>query len=704
MKHHLTALLLSSSLLFGQEEAQTKKVEELDPIVVESSPLSPPVSEATQAWSVLDGKKLDRARANTIGETLADEPGVSQSYFGPSASRPIIRGLDKHRVMVVENGVSSFDVSSASEDHAVPLDTMLVDRIEVLRGANALLYGGNAIGGVVNVIDRSIPTQSYAGSSGGSFLSSYSSVDKGWNAGASAYGGNDSFSFQINGLKKEYWEYDAPNGKVKNSMGDRSSIGFGGSRIMDNGYAGLSFSRYDSSYNIPGEHADSKSRIEAKRDRFEFRSEIQIAGSDWLQAVDVNIGYGDYEHSEIGLHGGAFETHSTFLREGWDGRIVMLHEVGNFNGALGFHGHLDDLKIVGEESIFGGASKPTAQNDPITSEESTKLGIFLIEEFDVNENTKANAGIRFDNIDRDFVGISDRDDSTFSASVGLDRELSEIWSLAGNLNYSERIPDSTELYSDGAHHATESWEVGSSDLSKEKARGVEIVLRRTSGKITGQLSGFYTKFNNYVFLEDTERNRIAGDGPLAGFYADAAGPDTILGNEDDVASDGSEVLPERKYEAAKAKFYGLELEIDWLALENPGWSLLVSAYGDTLTGKNETHGNNLPRTAPSRLGLGFEIQQEKFNYGVDLKRVFKQDKISSHAAGGGHSHGETATDAYTLINAFASYDLEVLDSQGQVFVRGYNLTDELAQVHTSFLKESAPLPGRSVEIGLKFDF
>ena len=689
MKPRLLILLLSSSLAYGQNEAQPNNVEDLDPIVVESSPLSPPVSEATQAWSVVQGVKLDRNRANTLGQTLADEPGVSQSYFGPSASRPIIRGLDKHRVVVLQNGVSSFDVSSSSEDHAIPVDTMLIERVEVLRGANALLYGGNAIGGVVNIIDRSIPTRSYAGSSGGSFVSGYSSVDKGWNAGASAYGGNDSFSFQINGFKREYWEYDAPNGKVKNSMGDRSSIGFGGSRIMDNGYAGLSFSRFDSSYNIPGEHADSKSRIEAKRDRFEFRSEIEIADSDLLQSIDLNIAYGDYELSEIGLESGVFETHATYLREGWDARLALLHEVGQFNGVLGFHGQLDDFKIASEhnESIFSG--KTTGRR--VDSEDTTKLGIFLIEQFELNEKTKANFGVRYDHIDRDFTGtlISDRDDSTFSASIGLEHELNELWDLGGNLNYSERTPDSSELYADGAHHATEGYEKGEPGLGKESSRGVEVVLRRTSGALTGQLSGFYTKFNNYVFLHDTG-NHLDENGnpePVGGFPA------------------GTEELPERAYESAKAKFYGLELEVDWLALENPGWSLLLSAYGDTLRGKNESENGHLPRIAPARLGVGFEIQQEKLNYGADIKRSFKQDKVSAH---GGHGHGgssgEEPTAAYTMLNAFVTYDLNLMDSQGQVFVRGYNLTDELAHVHTSFLKESAPLPGRSVEVGLKFDF
>ena len=403
MKPFTFAFMISTSLVFAQKDDGKEKFQELDPLVVESSPLAPDVSKVTQAWSVLDDKKLDRARADTLGGTLSDEPGISQSFFGPSSSRPIIRGLDKYRVRMLQNGVGSFDVSAASEDHAVPIDPLLIDRIEVLRGSSALLYGGNAIGGVVNVIDRSIPTRAYAGSPGGAFLSSYSSVNKGWNAGASAYGGSDSFSFQINGMEKEYWEYDSPNGKIKNSMGDSSLIGFGGSHIMKNGYVGLGYSRYETSYNIPGgEHAENKSRIEMENDRFEVRSELEIVDSNWLKSIDLNFGHGDYQHSEIGMEEGAlpFETHSTYLREGAEGRVVLMHEVGEFSGALGFHGILDDFKIQGEESIFAGATTGT----DISSEESTKLAVFLVEQFDLNEKTQINGGFRLEHLDRDYAG------------------------------------------------------------------------------------------------------------------------------------------------------------------------------------------------------------------------------------------------------------------------------------------------------------
>jgi iron complex outermembrane receptor protein len=298
-------------------------------------------------------------------------------------------------------------------------------------------------------------------------------------------------------------------------------------------------------------------------------------------------------------------------------------------------------------------------------------------------------------------GTADRDDSTFSASGGVSHDLSEIWNLSGNLSYAERTPDSAELYSDGAHHATESYEIGNPNLDTESAFGVEIIVRKTVGKVTGQFSAFHTKFNDYIFTEDSGKKRdTEGNLPDEGQF-----PDPLHG-----FPAGTEALPERKYEAVKAEFQGLEIEIDWLAMDNPGWDLLLSAYGDMVRGKNKSEGGYLPRIPAASVGIGFEIQAEKFSFGMDLNNVFKQNKIAVHEEEEeeeeehGHEHGETATPSYSILNAYASYDLNFGKSQGQLFVKGYNLTDELALVHTSFLKNSAPLPGRSVEIGLKFDF
>ena len=670
--------MISTAIVLAQKEDDGKeKLEELDPLVVESSPLQPDISKVTQAWSVLDGKKLDRARADTIGETLSNEPGISQSFFGPSSSRPIIRGLDKHRVRMLQNGVDTFDVSASSEDHAVPIDPLLVDRIEVLRGSSALLYGGNAIGGVVNIIDRGIPTQAYAGFSGGSFLSSYSSVNKGWKAAANAYGGSDSFSFQINGLEKEYWEYDSPSGKIKNSMGDRSLLGFGASHIMENGYAGLGYSRFESTYHIPGgEQEELKNRIEMESDRFEVRSEIEIADSDWLKSIELNFGYGDYQHSEIGMEEGedGFHTHSKYLREGLEGRVVFLHEIGEFSGAFGFHGHLDDFKIDGEESVFAGAAFTELGNPEITAEESTRLAFFLVEQFELNEKTQVNGGVRLEHLDRDFTGTADRDDTAFSASAGVSHDLSDVWNLGGNLNYSERIPDAAELYSAGAHHATEAFEIGDKSLDDESAVGFELILRRSTEKVSAQVTGYHTRYSDYIYLSDTGNQRDGdGENPPVG-----------------------EALDERLYKGVSAKFYGIEAEVDWLAMENADWSLVLSAQGDLVRARNTSDNANLPRTPPASLGLGFDILGDKLNFGMNLTRAMKQDDLAPN---------ETATSGYSLLDAYASYDVAMGDTEGELFLRGRNLTDEKALLHTSFRKAvGVPLPGVGVELGFRIDF
>ncbi len=576
----------------AQDEAKKEQVSELEALTIESSPLGTKTTEVTQAWSVLSGDELDKSKGLTIAETLADTPGVSQTTFGPTANRPIIRGMDKFRVRMLQNGTDTFGVSAQSEDHAVPIDPLMVDRIEVLRGSSALLHGGSAIGGVVNVIDRSIPTSPYS-SSGASLRSSYNSVNEGWNYGAMAFGGSDKLSFQINGFKRDYNDYDVPTfytedhhdgsiegpfNNVENSHSDTSSIGFGASYMLDSGYAGFSFSNFQNDYGVPGEHAESDTLIEMESDRFEFRTEIEITDSDWLTGIELNFGYGDYKHSESGWEdegaGLEYHTHATYLREGIEGRIALAHEVGNLNGVFGIHGLFDEFKIVGEESIFGGAS---GQNDAISSEDSSKIGVFLAEEYSLSDQTTLNGGIRWESIDRNYEGTTDLDDKTFSASGGVSHDLSELWNIGGNINYSERLPDTAELYSDGAHHATESYEVGNPNLGIESAVGFELIVRKTVGKVTGQLSAFNTEFDNYVFLEETGLERDPEETALL----DA----------------GEEELPEKEYEAVDAEFQGLEVEIDWLAMENPGWDLLLSFYGDTIKGKNKSESTNFAQNS-----------------------------------------------------------------------------------------------------------
>ena len=693
MKHLPSTLLIFTSLASAQDNDLKERFEELAPLIIESTPLESNASKVTQAWSVLDKSELKNVKSDTIADTLANQPGIHQTFFGPIANRPIIRGLDKHRVRILQNGVEAFDFSASSEDHAVAIDPMFVERIELLRGASALLYGSNAIGGAVNVIDRSIPTRSYAGASEAVFRSGYNSVNDGWNTGALGIAGSESLSFQINGFKRNADDYDAPDGfvldgtprdKVLNSRGESHSYGLGGSYLWDGGYAGLSFSQMENVYGVPGAHAPNETRVELETDRFEARSEIEVFDSDWLRGIELNFGYGDYRHDEIGkIVAGTFKTHSSFLRDGIEARTALVHEIGALRGALGFHGLFDELEIQGDKTIFSGVVP--AYSKAISSEDSTKLAIFLIEEFDLSESTRLNGGIRWEHYDREFISeIADRDDSILSVSGGVSRDLAEGWNLSANLTYTERAPETSELYSNGPHHGSETFDVGNPALDIETALGVEIILRRTLGKVTGQFSAFHTRFDNYVFQEQ-----------IPGTFIDFDLPEP-------------HALDRWQYKGADADFRGLEAEIDWLAMENEGWSLLLSAYGDLLRAKNESEGTHLPRIPPARVGIGFEIQAEKLGFGMNLNRVFKQNRAPEdpHAD---HGHGvvsEPNTAAFTLLNASVTYDLNFSRSQSEIYLRGYNLTDELAKVHTSpeSMKPFAPLPGAGVEVGLRIDF
>ena len=713
MKSLKIPILLSIPFAFALGQKDKKQAEQLDALVVESSPLDTKLNEFTQGVNILEKDELDKARGATIAETLSDIPGVAESYFGPNANRPIIRGLDKNRVRMLQNGVDTFDVSAQSEDHAVPVDPLLVERIEVLRGSSALSYGSSSIGGAVNVIDRSIPTKPIS-SPGASFRTSYNSVNDGWSYGSFGYAGNDQWSFQINATDKDFKNYDAPDfvkpdgnasSTVENSYGESETVGFGGTRFWKGGYAGFSFSNYENTYGVPGEEG---AKIELESDRLEIRSELEVNDSDWLTGVELNFGYGDYLHSESHIeedhdeHEGEEGDHeeeeehqpTKYLREGWEGRVAFKHEFGDLSGALGFHGLFDELKIDGEKTIFSGGVDEENGNtlyNKITNEDSKKLAIFLVEEYSLSDKTTLNGGIRWEHYDRKIdTNVSDinLDDSTVSGSVGFTYNLSDSWNLSSNLNYTERLPDTAELYSFGEHHATHAFEIGNPNLDKETATGIEVILRKTIGKVTGQVSAFHTKFDDYIFTEARAED----------------------GNGDEEHSEEHE-LTHMEYIAVDAEFQGIEAEVDWLALENPGWSLLLSAYGDVLRGKNETENTHLPRIAPARLGVGFEIQADKLTFGIDITRVFKQSRIPVHEEEGDHGedeeeHGETPTAAYSMLNAYASYDLIFGDTEGELFIRGNNLTDELGYNHTSpaTIKGYAPHPGASVEVGLGFDF
>lgn len=674
---YLSALSTAVTLLGHGDQDESSSFYELDPVVVQSSPLAPEIGDLTQAWCVHKSEELDWIRAQTIGETLAFDPGVTQSYYGPNASRPIIRGLGDQRVRVLQNGLDTFDVSAASVDHAVAVDPMLTERIEVLRGSSALLYGANAIGGIVNTIDRTIPTHADGEPVSGQTRVEYTGVNDGLNAGGVAFVESGSFVFQANGTYRETSNYDVPDfqlpdgtrvDSIANSQSESWTAGFGGSYLFDNGYVGAAYSHFDTEYGVPNEEAPT---IELERDRFELRGAMAPEAMEWISNIELQFAYGDYSHSEVESDG---EIAVTFEREGLESRAAVLHSFGDLKGVFGFQGNFDELSVSGEENFFAGAS---GVNPAIAGEDAQRLALFVMEQYELTSKLNLNGGVRLESFLRQFQGADNRDDFTVSASGGVVFRLADGWSIGGNLNYTEREPETAELFSDGPHLATGAFEIGDPSLDKEIAYGTEVILRRTEGALTGAFSAFYTRFDDFIFLADTGRT------------VDEEGAEVIN------PSPGEKTLAERAYEAVSAEFYGLEAEVEWSVLEANDWAVDLRGFGDVIRAKNTSDNTNLPRTPPWRIGTGVNVQYRDFSLFVDATHTGEQNRTAP---------GEDSTGSYTLLGMRAAYNWKTDHAESELFVRVRNLTDDLAQVHTSFLRDTAPLPGRSVDVGVNVRF
>ena len=665
--------LIAATLLVHGENDESESFHELEPVIVESSPLAPEIADLTQAWCVHEGEELDWVRAQTIGETLSFDAGITQSYYGPNASRPIVRGLGDQRVRVLQNGLEMFDVSAASVDHAVAVDPMLIERVEVLRGSSALLYGANAIGGIVNTIDRTIPSHRHGDSVRGQARVEYTGVNDGFSAGAVAFVEAGSFVFQANGTFRETEDYDAPDfeldgtrfDSVANSDSEAWTAGFGGAYLFENGYIGAAYSKFDTFYGVPNEEAPT---IDLERERLELRSAIAPESLDWVDNIELQFAYGDYTHDEIEPDG---EVAVTFERKGLESRAAVVHSLGDLEGVFGFQGNFDELNVSGEENFFAGK---TGVNPAIAEEDAQRLALFVMEEYSLTQQLTLNGGVRLESLLRQFKGAENRDDVTVSASGGVAFKPLEKWSIGLNLNYTEREPETAELFSDGPHLATGAFEIGNPSLDKEVAYGIEAVLRRTEGPFTGAFSAFYTHFDDFVFLADTG-NEVNEDGNTPGV------------NE--------EALAERAYQAVSAEFFGLEAEVEWSVLEKEDWTVDLRGFGDVIWAKNISDNSDLPRTPPWRIGTGVNVQYRDFSVFTDATHTGEQRKTAI---------GEDSTGSYTIVRVRVAYSLRTDYADTELFVRVNNLTDDLARVHTSFLRDTAPLPGRSVDVGMNVRF
>lgn len=607
--------------------------------------------ELAQATNILHDEDLAFRLQGTLGETLAQQPGISSTSFGAGASRPLIRGLGGDRVRMLQGGIDSGDVSSTSPDHAVTAEPALAERIEVLRGPSTLLYGSSAIGGVVNVIDGSIPEEQLGTGLSGHVEATGGSVSDERSGAVVLEGDAGEWGWAASGLWRDAGNYSVPAGELPNSDLETKTASVGVSRFFGgNGYLGLAYSGYDTEYGIPGGGEEGDVRIDMSRRRADLRAEITRELGPF-QGLRLRVGKVDYEHSE--LEGEEREIGTTFYNDAVEGRLELVQKSrGPFAGSVGLQVGSRDLEAVGEEAFI-----PPVKNH--------NFALFTFQEVARLEGRlRFQAGARFERQENEVnsEGLEDRSFDGLSASLGLVFQPNQDYALAVSLARSVKQPNGEELYASGPHFATQVFEIGDQDLGEEKSLGLDLALRKTSGRVKGELSFFYNQFSDFIYQDFT-------------------------GEEEDE-------LPVVRNTQADADFYGAELSARALLLDS-GDNHLDLIFGGDLVRAELDAGGYLPRIPPARLNLGLHYHQTSWHFYGEVWQVERQNRVAEN---------ETPTAGYTQVNAGADYRMIVGAYVCDFILRGRNLTDETIRNHVSYLKDVAPLPGRDVSLSVRFSF
>jgi iron complex outermembrane recepter protein len=649
----------------------------LPAITVTANPLGS--SDLIAPAQAISGTGLLLRQQSTLGELLQGTPGVSSTYFGPNASRPIIRGLDGDRIR--SNSGATLDASGLSYDHAVALDPIAVERIEVLRGPGALLYGGSAVGGVVNVIDNRIPKERLQGMTGKVDFG-LSSGNSGKNGAFMIETGNDKFALHADVSARSSGDVAAPiqlactnpaspalAKKICNSAADAKSGALGGTLFFDQGRIGLSVSSFNTQY---GTVAEDEVTIDMKSSRTALDGEFKFKGA--IESVQVQASSTRYKHTEFeGATSG-----TEFSNKGTDLRLQARHaKWGNLQGVIGLQLDSSRFSADGAEA-FAPYSKST-QQALFVYEEATfgwgKLSLGARME-DAKVQSFGNPNIaRFTPAKRDFKPTS--------LAAGALWNLSPAWQLTSHVASTQRAPKDYELFADGPHIATAAYEVGDANLKKEKSTSVDLGARWKNGAHFAQINVFANRFKNYILLDATGNTRGA-DAEL--------NPVDLDGNG---VADGSgeDIFAEYAYGQVPARFVGFELSGNYRLLDAAN-KLDLQWRVDSTRATNRLTGAALPRISPLRAGATLAWVQGSWGARLGFDR---------NAAA---RDGSAA--AYTLWNTAATYRMKAKDADLLWFARLDNASNQLAYSATSILTSSAPgkapLPGRSLKIGLQANF
>jgi iron complex outermembrane receptor protein len=719
----------------------------MEVIDVHATPLHTSSIESALPINVLSADELKMKQAATLGETLKNEVGVHSSYYGPVASTPIIRGLDGPRVLITQNGLDVGDASRVGPDHVVATETSTATQIEVLRGPATLFYGSGAIGGVVNVVDNRVPTSS---DDQIDYLLQYNDVSNEQQASINIQTGSDKVAFHLDGFWRDSKDYklagqadlhdeshedehdehlheeeenheEHSEDRLANSASTASGATLGSSYLFEDGFIGFSYGFMNREYGIPGhsheeEHIDEHSEqlataldehagvfAKMQQDRWQVLGEYNFE-QQFISKVATKFAYSDYQHQEI--ESGAVGT--TFTNKSSEARIDLFHQdIAGWQGAWTVHYKASDFKAMGEEAF---SPPSTSEMFAVAWLEEKHFGPVLLQLGARVEQVNIEADdslIGFEDAHQDqhelstepshnehhetLVSFDQQSFTPMSASAGLVWDYQQGYNLGFSMALSQRAASSGELFSFGPHIGTNTFEIGAMfDVHQEgdeihveladQAPSVEtslnfdVTLRKFNGDFGYVVSAFYNRIDDYYYQQDTGL-----------FFV-----------EDHAHSDEHESesgLPILVYQQNDVEMYGAEAEFVYQVSSAFKTSLIADYIRARLV--NADANDNLPRIPPMRVGAIVNYQADRFDSELSVSHYFEQDDISEL---------ETNTDSYTMIDANFNYYVAGVGDDLTLYLKGQNLTNEHARVHSSFLKEVAPLPGRNFSVGIRGSF
>jgi iron complex outermembrane receptor protein len=664
----------NTTINFNEGEPVNIQLSTLDyeEVVVTANPLEHNTLKMTTPTAVLSEEDLVMNRGVSLEQTLNSVTGVNSGSFGAGAGQIVIRGQQGPRVTVLNNNIALQDASSVSPDHSITSETLLAKQIEVLKGPATLLYGGGAIGGVVNVLDNSIPSQKIDGIKGGLEMRLSDSALKERAAVLSLQAGvNDRLMTSFNYFTVDTSDYEIPGNTVSDVLNasegndagsleasgilDHTSVESNGynlglSIINVNGYWGISYSDTNRNYGIPGE--EQEVRIDMNKSVFNIKGQHEFRNTGFFNQLKTHYSQTNYQHME--LEGEAVGT--VFNNDANELRFELTHvNIAGFSGVWGVQASGRDFSAIGDEAF-------------IIPTDTRVFSVFMIEEKEF-EKWHGELGMRYDNQSISTDLYSDFDDNAFSVSLGATFNLSDNWFLPINWASAQRLPTPEELFSNqsGAfelipHVATNTIEVGNLDLSHETANNLDIGLKYRNKNVKFNLAAFYNKIDDYIYL----------------------------GNTGDLI-DGIRVF---NYQQLGATFKGFETDVSYKYSSKDGFIWNYKLFADA-TRATLDNGDNVPRIPARRLGLNIGLLKGDWAVNTSYVHVNNQNKLADF---------ELPTQSYNSVdlNINRVFSLDTFDTL--VFFKVSNLLNEEIREHASFIKDIAPRPGRSMSAGIRVTF